>query len=62
MYLQEEIVACYPKAYDQFAKALHIHDEWGKIYIEHMNFNKANTLTQEVISDILGATQLSLED
>lgn len=59
LYLQEEIAACYPKAYDDFAEALHIHDEWEKIYIEHMNFKKANTLTQEVISEILGSTQLT---
>lgn len=59
LYLQEEIAACYPKAYEKFAEALAIHDEWEKIYIDHMNFKKANVLTQEVISEILGATQLS---
>lgn len=59
LYLQEEISACYPKAYDKFAEALHIHDDWEKIYIDQMNFKKANTLTQDVITEILGTTQLS---
>lgn len=59
LYLQEEIAACYPKAYDKFAEALNIHDEWEKIYIDHMDFKKANVLTQEVISEILGSTQLT---
>lgn len=30
LYLQEEIAACYPKAYEKFAEALAIHDEWEK--------------------------------
>lgn len=59
LYLQEEISACYPKAYDQFAEALCIHDEWEKIYTDHMNFKKANILTQEVINEVLTTTQLS---
>ncbi len=56
LYLQEEISSCYPKAYDKFAQALTIHDEWEKIYIDHMNFKKANALTEKVTKELLGDT------
>lgn len=53
LFLQSEISSCYPKAYDCFAKALKIHDEWEKIYIDHMDFAKANEFTQQVIHTLL---------
>lgn len=56
LFLQSEISACYPKAYDCFSRALKIHDEWEKIYIDHMNFQKANQYTEEVINSLLGST------
>lgn len=56
--LQSEISACYPKAYDCFSKALKIHDQWEKIYIDRMDFEKANLYTEEVIHKILGTHQL----
>lgn len=58
LFLQSEISACYPKAYDCFARALKIHDEWEKIYIDHMNFKKANQYTEQVIQTLLGETKL----
>lgn len=54
LFLQSEISACYPKAYNCFARALKIHDEWEKIYIDRMDFQKANHYTEEVISRLLG--------
>ncbi|MEE1072723.1 MAG: PRK06851 family protein [Cellulosilyticum sp.] len=51
--LQSEISSCYPKAYNCFARALKIHDEWEKIYIDHMDFEKANLFTQQVIDTLL---------
>lgn len=53
LFLQSEIGSCYPKAYDCFAKALRIHDEWEKIYIDHMDFAKANRFTEQVIHTLL---------
>ncbi|WP_167955671.1 PRK06851 family protein [Anaerosporobacter faecicola] len=50
----DEIHSCYPKAYDQFAKALSIHDEWEKIYITNMDLEGANILTEQVVKKILG--------
>jgi len=59
LFLQSEISACYPKAYDCFSKALKIHDEWEKIYITHMNFQKANQYTEEIIHTLLGTSHFS---
>lgn len=59
LYLQSEISSCYPKAYDCFARGLKIHDEWEKIYIDHMDFEKANHFTQKVIQTLLSTTHLN---
>ncbi|GAA0177335.1 PRK06851 family protein [Clostridium sediminicola] len=40
---------CYKNAYAYYGKALAIHDEWEKIYIDNMNFNKADKLSEKVI-------------
>ena len=57
--IQDNIKECYEKAYAEFAKGLKVHDEWEKIYIENMNFQKANQLTEEVISKLLGTINLN---
>ncbi len=53
LYLQKEISETYPKAYAQFAKALSVHDEWEKIYIDNMDFKKANQLATKVTNEII---------
>lgn len=53
MKLQDEIASCYPRAYDAFSRAMKVHDEWEKVYIKNMDFDKANELTDVVIKDIL---------
>lgn len=58
LFLESEISACYPKAYDCFARALKIHDEWEKIYIDNMNFKKANQFTEQVIHTLLDNVHL----
>lgn len=57
--IQNKIKQCYEKAYDEFAKGLKVHDEWEKIYIENMNFSKADELTEEVINKLFGTTHLN---
>lgn len=42
----------YERAYELFKKAILVHDEWEKIYIEHMDFDKANQLTQAIIEEL----------
>lgn len=41
------------KAYDFFQKGLRIHDELEKIYIDEMDFKKADELAHEFIDDLL---------
>lgn len=59
LFLESEISGCYPKAYACFARALKIHDEWEKIYIDHMDFKKANSYTEQVIHTLLTNTHLN---
>lgn len=48
----ERISAAFQKAYDCFAQALHIHDDWEKIYIKNMDFSKANALTEQLLDQL----------
>ncbi|WP_051348814.1 hypothetical protein [Peribacillus kribbensis] len=41
-------------AYEAFAEALAIHDEWEKYYIHNMDFTKADELTDTLIIEWLG--------
>lgn len=52
--LQNEISSCYKEAYDTFAKALTIHDEWEKYYIGNLDFDKANQLADNTIEKLIG--------
>jgi hypothetical protein len=47
----------YDKAYNAFSNALKVHDEWEKIYIGNMNFEKANELTTFLITTLFGDTK-----
>lgn len=53
MKLQDEIAVCYSRAYEAFARGMKVHDEWEKIYINNMDFDKTNELSEMVIKDIL---------
>lgn len=59
LFLQTEISSCYPKAYDLFSKALNVHDDWESIYINQMNFAKANELTNTLIQNLLPQESLN---
>ncbi|MGM0750922.1 MAG: PRK06851 family protein [Bacillota bacterium] len=48
--LNDKIVSFFQKAYDTFAESLSAHDDIEDIYISNMNFEKANELTNELIS------------
>lgn len=61
LYLQKEISETYPKAYAHFADALAIHDEWEKIYIDNMDFKKANQLATKVSHEIIGSHSFNKE-
>lgn len=51
--LKANIQQSYKKAYDEFAGGLKVHDEWEKIYIQNMDFAKADQLTADVISILI---------
>lgn len=50
--LKGELTDAYSKAYESFATALRIHDEWEKLYIESMEFDKADQIAQELIQEL----------
>lgn len=52
--LNEDRSEAFKKAYSTFAEALKIHDDWEKIYIENMDFDKANELTNKLIRTFYG--------
>lgn len=53
------ISATFQTAYDTFAEALKIHDEWEEIYISNMDFNETNKLTSELIDLFYGNMKLN---
>ncbi|AEY64509.1 PRK06851 family protein [Clostridium sp. BNL1100] len=52
--INKQIAMCYESAYKLFSQALNVHDEWEKIYISNIDFNKMNEITQETINTIIG--------
>jgi nucleoside-triphosphatase THEP1 len=52
--LTKSISASFASAYNTFSHALKIHDDWEKIYIENMDFEKANNLTEDLIQKLFG--------
>lgn len=59
--LLQENSECYPKAYEKFAEAFQIHDEWEKIYITNMNFEKADELSDSVAEEIINGKRFHKE-
>lgn len=57
-HLTENIAASFRRAYDRFAQALRVHDDWEKIYIEKMDFAKADQLTDHVIQTFYKGMEL----
>lgn len=53
---KDQIIECtlenreaYHSAYATFKEALDIHDEWEKLYIENMDYEKADQVTDEIV-------------
>ncbi|TYR81838.1 hypothetical protein FZC66_08430 [Priestia megaterium] len=51
-----EMNAAFQSAYLTFHKALLVHDEWEKIYIENMDYEKANELTEKLMQSFFSKT------
>lgn len=56
--LNKKIKIAYQNAYSSFSDGLAEHDELEKIYIEQIDFDKANKLTNEWIGKLFGQKQL----
>jgi len=52
--LGQEISLAYAQAYEGFAEALRIHDEWETVYIANMDFASADELTSDYIRVLFG--------
>lgn len=52
-----KILEKFQESHNYFNIALKIHDEWEKIYIANMDFEKINILTEEVIEKLLGKSE-----
>ena len=50
--LEAQLAAAYARAYEGFATALKIHDEWEHYYIESMDFAKADRIAEELIQEL----------
>ncbi|WP_423800177.1 PRK06851 family protein [Neobacillus sp. SAB-20_R2A] len=57
--LTNQISEAFATAYATFKEALEIHDDWEKIYINSMNFQKADQLTKKLIETFFGKMKLS---
>ncbi|MFC4802400.1 PRK06851 family protein [Neobacillus sp. GCM10023253] len=57
--LTSQISESFVTAYATFKEALEIHDDWEKIYINSMNFQKADQLTKKLIETFFGKMRLS---
>lgn len=53
-WLTEQISLSFQNAYESFAQALKIHDEWEAIFIDRMDFGKADALKDELIHMLFG--------
>jgi hypothetical protein len=60
-HLTSQISAAYKEAYGTFETALKIHDEWEAIYIDHMDFSKADQLTGELMGTFFGDRRVGKE-
>lgn len=57
--LTKQISTAFNTAYSNFVEALKIHDDWEKIYIESMDFNEANKLTEKLVESFFESMSLN---
>jgi Cdc6-like AAA superfamily ATPase len=57
--LTKQISVAFQTAYATFKEALEIHDDWEKIYINSMDFKKADQLTNKLIETFFGKMKLN---
>jgi hypothetical protein len=58
-HLTNKISQAFKLAYATFKEALDVHDDWEKIYIDNMDFEKADQLTNKLIQSFFGKLKLN---
>jgi hypothetical protein len=53
--LNEQLAFTYQQAYDTFAQALRVHDEWEHFYVSNLDREAANRVTEEMAQCLFGA-------
>lgn len=56
--IKSNISSCYSKAYECFKNGLNIHNEWEKIYLDNIDFDKLNLITHSLINTIFNNKSL----
>lgn len=59
--LNEEMGSSFKSAYHSFGEALKIHDDWEKIFIDNIDFKKANKLAENLAAKFFGNESLNKE-
>ncbi|UFJ42384.1 PRK06851 family protein [Brevibacillus humidisoli] len=57
--LREQVMAAYQKAYHSFAAALAVHDEWEAVYIQQMDYQKADSVAEELLKRLFSGERLN---
>lgn len=57
--LNKLISGSFSKAYSTFAEALKVHDRWEKIYIDNMDFTKADRVAEKLMQQFFGNMKLN---
>ncbi|CAM4174979.1 PRK06851 family protein [Lederbergia lenta] len=55
--LIEKMEVAFDKAYQAYAEGLRVHDDWERIYINQMDFEKANETIHKSIADLFPETK-----
>ena len=57
--LSKQVSDAFQMAYRTYAEALKVHDDWEKIYFGNMDFEKANQLTDSLLTSFFGEITLN---
>ena len=57
--LSKQVSHAFQMAYRTYAEALKVHDDWEKIYFGNMDFEKANQLTDSLLTSFFGEITLN---
>lgn len=57
--LSRQVSESFQNAYQTYAEALRVHDEWERIYLKNMDMAKANELTQNLIGTFFDKISLN---